>query len=68
MTEIRYVVVERKRRVNHILHLLLSLVTFGLWLPVWLLLSMKSNLAEAGRMNWIVGGIAGILILIYLTH
>ena len=23
---------------NHVLHLLLSLLTFGLWLPVWLLI------------------------------
>jgi hypothetical protein len=26
------------QRVNHVLHLLLSLLTFGLWLPVWLIL------------------------------
>lgn len=25
---------------NHILHLLLSIVTVGLWLPVWLILSL----------------------------
>ena len=28
------------RRVNHILHLLLSLFTLGLWLIVWLLLAL----------------------------
>lgn len=31
------VTLARPRRTNHILHLLLSVVTFGLWLPVWLL-------------------------------
>jgi hypothetical protein len=25
---------------NHILHLLLSCITFGIWLPVWLVLSV----------------------------
>lgn len=28
---------------NHILHLLLSLVTFGLWLVVWLLLILNGG-------------------------
>ena len=27
------------RRANHVLHLLLSLVTCGVWLPVWFMLS-----------------------------
>ncbi len=27
----------RPRRANHILHLLLSVLSFGLWLPIWLL-------------------------------
>ena len=26
---------------NHILHLLLTLVTVGLWIPMWLLLSLR---------------------------
>lgn len=26
---------------NHVLHLLLSIVTLGIWLPVWLGLSIK---------------------------
>ncbi len=45
-TEVRYVVVEQKAKTNHILHLLLSLVTMGLWLPVWFLVSMKTNLSN----------------------
>lgn len=32
----------RRRTPNHILHLLLSIVTAGLWLIVWLLLSMSN--------------------------
>lgn len=30
-------------RVNHVLHAILSLVTFGLWLPVWLLIALSSK-------------------------
>ena len=29
-----------RKPVNHILHLLLSVVTLGLWLPVWLLVGI----------------------------
>ena len=28
---------------NHILHLLLTLITFGLWLPIWILVSLFSG-------------------------
>jgi hypothetical protein len=28
---------------NHILHLLLSIVTCGLWLPIWLLAAISSS-------------------------
>lgn len=27
-------------RVNHILHLLLSVITMGLWIPVWILIAI----------------------------
>jgi hypothetical protein len=41
------VVVVRGKRPNHILHLLLSVVTLGLWLPVWLLLAATSHETRA---------------------
>jgi hypothetical protein len=36
------------RRINltagqHILHLLLTLITFGLWSPVWIIRAMRGN-------------------------
>ena len=34
------------RHTNHILHLLLSLVTFGLWLPIWLLASLNFTIGS----------------------
>jgi zinc-ribbon domain len=34
-------VVVRRQGTNHVLHLLLALVTVGIWIPIWLLLSIK---------------------------
>ena len=36
-------VFEIGKRPNHILHLLLSIVTFGFWLLVWLIMSMGTG-------------------------
>jgi hypothetical protein len=30
-----------RQKINHILHLLLSIITFGLWLIVWLGISVR---------------------------
>lgn len=37
------VVMVHGKRPNHILHLLLSVVTFGLWLPVWLIVAATTR-------------------------
>ena len=37
------VVMVRGRRPNHVLHLLLSIVTLGLWLPVWAILALTQG-------------------------
>ena len=29
--------------VNHVLHLIVSLVTFGLWLPIWVILALAQG-------------------------
>ena len=31
-----------KYRTSHVLHLLLSLITFGCWLPLWLLVTISN--------------------------
>jgi hypothetical protein len=31
------------RRVNHVLHLILTILTFGLWLPVWAVLAVANS-------------------------
>lgn len=36
-------VVIKGKRTNHVLHLILSLVTFGFWLPVWLILAIMNQ-------------------------
>lgn len=36
-------VLVRGHRPNHVLHLILSLVTFGLWVPVWLVLTVAGG-------------------------
>lgn len=33
----------RGRRVNHALHLILTILTAGLWLPVWIILSIANS-------------------------
>lgn len=34
---------------QHILHLLLTLLTFGLWLPVWIFRALRGNPAPSPR-------------------
>ena len=41
-TELSAVLVKGKP-VNHVLHLLLSLVTVGLWIPVWIILAIAGG-------------------------
>jgi len=36
-------VLVRGKRPNHILHLLLSIFTLGLWIPVWIFLALVSH-------------------------
>lgn len=41
-----------QQKPNHILHLILSIVTVGLWIPVWLLLGLfqqKPQCSECGH-------------------
>ncbi len=33
----------QKSKTSHALHLLLSLVTFGFWLPVWIMVAIGHN-------------------------
>ena len=37
------VVGAREKRVNHALHLILTILTAGLWLPVWIILAISNS-------------------------
>jgi len=40
----------QKRKTSHVLHLILSVITFGLWIPVWILVAI-SNAMHNGQME-----------------
>ena len=37
----------QRKNTSHVLHLILSLITFGLWLPVWALVAISNGLENA---------------------
>lgn len=36
------VIVNGKKPVNHAFHLIMSLLTFGLWIPVWIIVAIAN--------------------------
>jgi len=36
-----------KYRTNHVLHLILSVVTLGIWLPLWLIVGISNSIEYA---------------------
>lgn len=34
----------KKKKTNHVLHLLLSLITAGMWIPIWILVAVSNSL------------------------
>lgn len=42
MMQQQQVVVQQKRGVNHGLHFVLTVLTFGLWLPIWLIVAIAN--------------------------
>lgn len=71
MADVQKVEVVNKRP-NHILHLLLALVTCGLWIPVWILVTGSANLQQVkwntddGWSRVLLGGIV-LGVLLYLV-
>ena len=41
---------QSKYNTNHILHLILSVITVGFWMPVWVLVTI-SNAIERGKIR-----------------
>lgn len=57
MNEKLFILESQKKKTNHILHLILSIVTGGLWLVIWLLVGMSNsshNSRLLGEMNHIM--------------
>ena len=51
MSDKNYLVAKRNDyRTGHVLHLLLSIVTAGLWIPIWLLVAI-SNANERQKID-----------------
>ena len=44
----------KKKSTSHVLHLILSIVTVGLWIPVWVIVAL-SNSIENARIDRKVG-------------
>lgn len=58
MNEQIFVLASQKKTTNHVLHLLLCIPTFGLWLIVWLVVASSNSRHNAriqAQMNHILG-------------
>ena len=42
--------ISQKKKTSHVLHFLMSLVTAGLWLPIWIIVAL-SNSSENGKIE-----------------
>lgn len=57
----------RREQPNHVLHFILSLLTGGLWIPVWLLLTIFAGNPHSGReYSGVVNGLKIWLFVILL--
>ena len=50
MTELQLLAKRQKYETSHILHLLVSVLTFGAWVPVWLIVAL-SNANERQKVD-----------------
>lgn len=55
MTSQPQIIIIQDDKPNHLLHLILSLLTMGLWIPVWFLVAMKYRLKKQNRAARSVG-------------
>ena len=39
---------EEQKKVSHVLHLLLSIITCGFWVPLWMLICLSVSLENRG--------------------
>ena len=41
----------QKHKTNHILHLLISIITAGLWVPIWFMVSITNSISRNQATN-----------------
>ena len=39
--------ISKKKKTSHLLHLVLSIITMGFWLPVWVLVALSNGIENA---------------------
>lgn len=44
MTELQLLMRRERYKTNHILHLLLSVLSAGLWVPLWILVALNNGI------------------------
>ncbi|EGJ50823.1 hypothetical protein V6C53_13250 [Desulfocurvibacter africanus] len=49
----------RRRNLNHAAHMLMTALTLGLWLPVWLVLCLRNEGWKSSH-NWLLAGKASV--------
>jgi len=57
MNEKLFILESQKKKTNHILHLILSIITGGLWIVIWLLVGISNsshNSRLQGEMNHVM--------------
>lgn len=52
---VQYVVSYEKPKINHLLHLILTLITFGLWIPVWIGISIYGATTQNQKVSGVYG-------------
>ena len=38
----------RRYETSHVLHLILSIITAGIWIPIWILITISNSMARSG--------------------
>jgi len=51
-----FMLLSNKKKTGHVLHLILSIISCGIWLPIWLLVVLSNSLENSKIDRMIKGG------------
>lgn len=51
-----FIRLSNKKKTSHVLHLILSIISCGLWIPIWLLVVLSNSLENSKIDRMIKGG------------